>query len=105
MIKDFDTLVNDVEQWSRDRGLSKADPIMQLTKLVEEVGELSAGLLRKRGNQIVDSIGDIMVVLTIMCQQLDINMLNCFNTAYEEIRARTGATMNGVFVKDEDLKK
>lgn len=103
MFLTYETITKDVQRWSKQRGLDKADPIKQYAKLIEEAGELAASLLRGNDTGIIDAIGDILVVITILCQQLDISPLACFYTAYEEIKDRTGQTVNGVFVKDADL--
>ena len=53
-----------------DRGLDKASPIKQMQKLSEEWGELNAGEAKSNQEKIIDSIGDVMVVLTIISQQM-----------------------------------
>ncbi|MFR9302719.1 MAG: hypothetical protein ACLVKW_06625 [Fenollaria massiliensis] len=48
-------------------------------------------------------MGDIFVTLIILCEQLGINVIECLEKAYKKIEARTGKTINGTFVKSEDL--
>ena len=60
-----------VEQWFKDRGLDKADPYKQTMKLVEEFGELTQGIVKNNQELIVDSIGDMAVVLIGLCLQTD----------------------------------
>lgn len=48
-------------------------------------------------------MGDIFVTLIILCEQLDIDPVKCLSMAYEKISKRTGKTINGTFVKEEDL--
>lgn len=48
-------------------------------------------------------MGDIFVTLIILCDQLDIYPVDCLAMAYEKIKDRQGRTINGTFVKSEDL--
>ena len=49
-------------------------------------------------------MGDIFVTLIILCEQIGLNPIKCLNMAYEKIKDRKGKTINGVFIKEEDLK-
>lgn len=97
-------LKNNIEQWSIDRGLDTADPSRQFLKLIEEVGELASAMARNQEDLIKDSIGDTFVVMTILCQQLGISFEESVELAWDEIKDRKGKMINGVFVKEEDLK-
>ena len=94
-----------IKKWAKDRGLDKADPKAQMVKLLEELGELANGINKERQEQIVDSIGDVYVVLTILSMQLGLDVENCIYMAYQEIKDRKGKMIDGVFVKEEDLKE
>lgn len=94
-----------IEKWSIDRGLDQADPTKQMLKLIEEVGELASGLNKGRGDEIMDGIGDVFVVLVVLTTQLKINIDDCIMSAYNEIKDRRGRMINGVFVKESDLKE
>jgi len=51
--------------------------------------------------QAKDGIGDVLVTLVMVGAKLDVDVIDCFAGAYEEIKGRTGTLMpNGVFVKD-----
>lgn len=63
-------LIENVQGWSAAKGLDKAEPIKQMQKLNEEWGELNAGKAKSDKVKLVDSIGDVMVVLTILSQQM-----------------------------------
>ena len=157
-------LITNVQQWSIDRGLDKADSKKQLLKLYEEFGELASGLAKGNKEVVKDSIGDVIVVLIILAQQkgvksisyfcvifdhLSINDLmpraaeliglislrvrktndeieeyivrlisclrtiaenenlkfeDCLSQAWNEIKDRKGKLIDGVWVKEEDLK-
>jgi len=101
----LDSYHQDIRYWSLKRGLNKADPMKQMVKLMEEIGELANGLNKSNEEVIIDSIGDVFVVLTILCQQLKIDLTSCVAAAYDEIKDRKGKLVNGIFVKEQDLKK
>lgn len=92
-----------IKQWAIDRGLHTADPNKQVLKLGEEFGELCQGMAKNKPAQVKDSIGDMYVVLTILCLQLGLSIEDCIRQAYDEIKDRKGKMINGVFVKEEDL--
>lgn len=96
-------LISNIQKWSIDKELHRADPIKQTVKLVEELGELSSGLLKDKKEVIVDSLGDMLVVLIILHQQLGLTMEETLSYAWNEIKDRKGEMKNGVFVKAEDL--
>ena len=93
-----------IKIWAMERGLDVADPNKQMLKLIEEVGELAQGMAKGNRAQIIDSIGDIHVVLTNISTQLDLDIEDCAEKAYVEIANRKGKMVNGVFVKEADLK-
>jgi NTP pyrophosphatase (non-canonical NTP hydrolase) len=72
-----------------------------MSKLLEEVQELSDGLLRNDTAEICDAIGDIQVVLAVMCAQLGQDIDACREMAWEQIKDRKGKMVDGVFVKEK----
>jgi len=61
-------LINKIEQWAEDRNIIKGTkPIDQAMKLFSEFGELADNI--GKGRDCRDDIGDVFVVLTIMCKQ------------------------------------
>lgn len=48
-------------------------------------------------------MGDIFVTLIILCEQLGIDVVECLGRAYIKIEKRSGKTINGTFIKSEDL--
>lgn len=97
-------LTTGIRKWAMDRNLNTADPNKQMLKLMEEVGELAQGMAKNNSKQIVDSIGDVYVVLVILSEQLGLKIEECVELAYQEIKDRKGKMINGVFVKEDDLK-
>ena len=54
-----------IRQWANDRGIyDKGDTKTQLIKLQEEMGELAKATLEKDQAEVIDAIGDMVVVLT-----------------------------------------
>lgn len=91
-----------VKEWARERGLlNPENAVKQVAKLTEEVGELAGSVLKNRKQDQIDAIGDVQVVLIILSEQLGIDYEEALATAYETIKHRTGKTVGGVFVKDE----
>lgn len=87
--------------WAKERELLKPDNnFRQFTKLVEEVGELAAGIAKNDLIKIIDSIGDIQVVLIILAKQYQLDVDHCLEAAWHEIKDRKGITKNGIFIKE-----
>lgn len=100
----MDEIIKLIKQWFWEKDLEKADPAKQGLKLMEEVGELAEGIVKDDLELVVDSIGDITVVLIGLSLQLDLDFETCVRTAYNEIAERKGKVVNGVFVKEQDIK-
>src|SRR5699024_8497463 len=98
-----DQLVKQVEQWSIDKDLHKADPSRQMLKSIEEFGEIGAALSRNKLDDLKDGIGDTVVTLIILAQQHGWSLQECLQYAYDEISQRKGRTINGTFIKESDL--
>ena len=92
-----------IRDWAASRGLyQQGDPHTQYVKLQEEAGELAKALLKNDQPEIVDAIGDMVVVLTNLAHLQGYDIEHCIDEAYKVIAARTGKMINGTFVKDED---
>ena len=98
----IDDYVEEINEWATERGLSETSSDKQLNKLIEELGELAEGHNKQNDDQVVDSLGDMFVVMTIYCLQRGISLSECINEAVETIKDRKGKTVNGVFIKDGD---
>lgn len=92
-------LEKEVLQWARDRKiLENSSPETQMLKLVSEVGELADNLAKEE--DVADSVGDCLVVLTIIANMKGLSLEQCLEVAYNDIKDRTGyLTKDGVFVK------
>ena len=96
-------MFDNIREWARVRGIyDKGNSHTQYVKLIEEAGELAKALLKNDKPEIIDAIGDMVVVLTNLAHQEGFNIENCITSAYEVINKRTGKMINGTFVKDAD---
>ena len=96
-------LINKIEQWAEDRNLiNGSDAKNQFHKLIQECGELSDSICKQKDAS--DDVGDIFVVLVILCKQLNLDFERCVQVAYNDIKDRKGKMIDGVFVKESDLK-
>ena len=136
-----------VLNWAKEKDLLKLENApKQRLKLLEEVGETAAAILKNNTDEIKDGIGDIFVVLVILAEQLseeilfnmngvakdddqdfvflfdniinpkrlyfslaylndiciklNMDLTECANLAWNEIKDRKGNTINGVFIKN-----
>jgi len=100
----FTELEIKVRNWAIEKGIDKPENApKQMLKVMEEVGETAGALLKGKEDEIKDGIGDSFVTLIILCQQLGYSPTECLQLAYNEIENRKGKTVNGVFVKEENL--
>ena len=90
-----------IRSWADVRGITQnGDVKTQYIKLLEEVGELADAILKNNKEDIIDAIGDAVVVLTNLSTLAGVNIEHCIDAAYGEISNRTGNMVNGTFVKD-----
>ena len=90
-----------IREWADERGLyDKGDPKTQYIKLMEEAGEVGRALLKDDIDEVVDGIGDMVVVLTNLAELCGVSIEECIQEAYDVISTRTGKMKNGTFVKD-----
>ena len=91
-----------VIQWSEARKIiPNSTPIAQWKKGMEEMEELRDALVKNDRAGAIDGVGDTVVCLINICALLDVNLVDCLSSAYNEIKDRKG-TMNaeGIFVKE-----
>ena len=97
------TVIERVQKWVIDRNLQTADPRIQICKTVEELGELANAINKNNLEAAKDGIGDTVVTLICISQQLGFDFNECIEFAYSEIKDRKGRMVNGVWVKESDL--
>ena len=92
---------NKILNWAEARHLLHPEnALKQYSKLQEESNELLLSILNKDPYEQIDAIGDCAVVLIILANQLGHDFDKCLESAYDEIKNRTGRTENGNFIKD-----
>ena len=125
--KSFEQLKTKVEEWANDKDLLHSENAdKQFMKFIEEVFEFKSEmdiLVRYRNyyrenpqkkipkaeheritKKAELELGDIIVTLIVLSKQLDIDIVDCLNMAYKKISKRKGKTVNGLFIKEEDLR-
>lgn len=102
-----------IRTWAEDKGIyAKGDVMTQYVKLSEESGELAKALINEDMPEIIDAIGDMVVVLTNVAELVNrkyyltgkdkISIENCIESAWNVIKERRGAMQNGSFVKESN---
>ena len=98
-------MFENIREWAKVRGLYEhGDTKTQLVKLQEEMGELAKATLEKDKPEIIDAIGDMVVVLTNLAHLNGLQIETCIASAYNEISKREGKMVDGTFVKAGDQK-
>ena len=109
----FEELQKLTLEWADDKDLLHSENAdKQFMKFIEEVFEFKTefdisycpGRVRKGlEHNLKLEMGDIFVTLIILCNQLGLDPVKCLDMAYKKISKRTGKTINGQFIKSEDL--
>ena len=98
------TVYDLIRTWANDKGIyTKGDSKTQYLKLMEESGELAEALLKNDRPEIIDAIGDMVVVLTNLAALENLRIEDCVQSAYDVIKNRKGKMENGTFVKDTGI--
>jgi NTP pyrophosphatase (non-canonical NTP hydrolase) len=91
-----------VVQWGEARGIvQNSTPKAQAKKTLEEVMELFEAIQANDREAMIDAYGDILVTLVMGCACADLDLVSCFEHAYEQIKDRKGTLLpDGTFVKE-----
>ena len=93
-----------IREWAKAKGIYKSgDSKTQYVKLMEEAGELAQAILKNDEPEVIDAIGDMVVVLTNLAKLRGHNIEDCIDSAYDVIAKRTGKMVGGTFVKDIEV--
>lgn len=105
----FKELNKKIVKWAERRSIfEKSTPADQYVKLNEESRELGAALLNDliapgdHKEDVLDAVGDMMVVLSIISHMYATDLHTCYAKAYDQIKDRKGKVIGGIFVKEED---
>lgn len=98
----FEELQHLILEWANDRKiLQHSTPTAQFIKAVSEMGELADGVNKKQLDVVQDSVGDVLVCLINFCALANIDLVECLEGAYNEIKDRKGYLNEaGVFIKE-----
>ena len=90
-----------VLRWGEARGIvQNSTPAAQAVKTQEELDELIDAIRNGDKEAMKDAYGDILVTLVMGCACADLDLVECFKGAYEEIKDRKGYLgADGIFVK------
>jgi NTP pyrophosphatase (non-canonical NTP hydrolase) len=89
-----------IRAWATNKGIYKSgDSKTQYIKLMEEAGELAQAILKNDEPEVIDAIGDMVVVLTNLAKLRGHDIEDCVTSAYDVIKSRQGKMINGTFVK------
>lgn len=94
----------EIRKWGESKDIIKYENrFIQLAKLLEEAGELANAIIKGKEEDAIDALGDCRIVLNLLAEQLGYDIDYCEQKAFDVIKNRTGKTINGSFIKSEDL--
>ena len=123
----YEKLSTLVLQWGEDKVIfAKSTPLRQLDKTQEELDETREALKKLESSahqdlqlefdfideldypntevealeEAKDGIGDMLVTVILLAKMLNMDSVDCLQSAYNVIKKRTGKMVNGQFVKD-----
>lgn len=95
-----DELIDAIIKWGDAKGIN--NPTTQANKVAEEWGETMQEFNHERfGDEFVDGIGDTLVTLIIFANINGLDIRDCLEKAYNEIKGREGVNHNGNFIRDK----
>lgn len=112
----FKVLEEKVLEWADSHDLlHEENADKQFMKFIEEVFEFKSEMdnelsytdpyVDEAVDRLMLEMGDIIVTLIILCKDLGIDPTECLEMAYKKIKNRKGKTVDGKFIKAEDLEK
>ena len=102
-MSNIEDLIQKVISWAYDRNIISGSTYKeQYMKAQSELGELADALLKADRDGMEDAIGDVLVCIINLSEQLDTTLEHCLSRAYDSIKDRKGIMFNGVFVKETD---
>jgi NTP pyrophosphatase (non-canonical NTP hydrolase) len=117
-MKTYRILELDVINWAEARSIiPNSTPKAQAIKTLEEAGELlqaasklhilaytkykDTPIYNEIKEQYKDAVGDVLVTLIVGAALADVDVVECLNQAYDEIKDRKGhMNPDGIFVKE-----
>jgi NTP pyrophosphatase (non-canonical NTP hydrolase) len=107
-----------VRAWGIAKGITgpngKGTLLGQLSKTAEELTETRDAAIKwhladdcdpdykgAMREQLIDGLGDVFVTIVLAAEMAGLRIEDCLQSAYDEIKGRTGTMQGGVFVKDK----
>ncbi len=89
-------------QWGESRQIvQNSTPFAQAMKTNEELKELFEAIEANDRVAMADAYGDILVTLIMGCATADLDLVECLEGAYNEIKDRKGhLSKEGLFIKE-----
>ncbi len=89
-------------QWGEARQIvQNSTPFAQAMKTNEELKELFEAIEANDRVAMADAYGDILVTLIMGCATADLDLVECLEGAYNEIKDRKGhLSKEGLFIKE-----
>lgn len=99
---DFARFMSLVQQWAQERGIYEHSTIQaQVLKAVSEMGELADATIKDDRDGFIDAVGDVLVCIVNACYMRGVDISECTNSAWKEIKDRKGHMVaGGAFVKE-----
>jgi len=93
-----------VIRWSEARGIiPNSTSLAQYKKAQEEMHELLTAIVDRDRAGIIDGLGDVLVCLINVAALEDLDLTQCLESAYQEIKDRKGyMNKEGLFIKETD---
>ena len=113
---DIQTDIERAKGWGINKGITgpygTGTIQRQSEKLLEECDETRVGIEKLQNaknndeawealDEIQDGLGDMLVVMILICEMTGLALGGCLNSALKVIEARTGRMVDGQFVKDK----
>lgn len=94
--------ITNVQNWASERGIyDHSTATAQLLKAISEMGELADAHAKNDIPEMKDAVGDILVCLVNYCKLEGLDLAQCCEGAWHEIKDRKGHMIKGgVFVKE-----
>lgn len=98
----FEDIESHVIAWAAKRQIiPNSNALSQAIKTTEEVAELLKALNRNDLKEAIDAYGDCLVTLVIGAELYGVNLVACFEAAFETIKDRKGTLgPDGIFYKE-----
>ncbi len=99
----FEQFRNNVEGWAEARGIyAHSTQAAQALKAVSEMGELADAVIKNDLPGLEDAIGDVIVCLVNLAVMSGLDINECCESAWNEIKDRKGHMVaGGAFVKED----